>query len=248
MLAAFDVALLSICAVLATLGVAVTGFGHAIIFLFVYQIMALSGYDGIDIKFAIFTQMLALLAAQPLLLWKASVRKHATRPFVLLFIPVTVLSTPLGQYTASHLDVRVLKAVGGVIVTLIGAFEVYKNRASIVELLGRTKADTATNSVIVPIVRTSLVAFDSRVPMNRLSRGISASFRPLPSYFLSNKVYDPASPVFFMIGSQRSGSNWLRTILNEREDLAGPHPPHILRDFVPILAKFGDVSHPEQLG
>ena len=35
---------------------------------------------------------------------------------------------------------------------------------------------------------------------------------------------DPRAPVFFMIGSQRSGSNWLRTMLNEREDLVSPSP------------------------
>lgn len=51
--------------------------------------------------------------------------------------------------------------------------------------------------------------------------------------------------VFFMIGSQRSGSNWLRTMLEQREDLAGPHPPHIMRDFMPILDKFGDLSEIE---
>ena len=37
-------------------------------------------------------------------------------------------------------------------------------------------------------------------------------------------VYDPRSPVFFMVGSQRSGSNWLRTMLNEREDLVSLSP------------------------
>lgn len=53
---------------------------------------------------------------------------------------------------------------------------------------------------------------------------------------------DADTPVFFMIGSQRSGSNWLRTMLDEREDLASPHPPHIMRDFMPIIDKFGDLS------
>ena len=56
------------------------------------------------------------------------------------------------------------------------------------------------------------------------------------------EVFDEDAQVFFMIGSQRSGSNWLRTMLNEREDLAAPHPPHILREFEPILAKFGDID------
>jgi serine/threonine protein kinase len=55
------------------------------------------------------------------------------------------------------------------------------------------------------------------------------------------------NPVFFMIGSQRSGSNWLRTMLDQREDLAGPHPPHMMRDFKPIVDKFGDMNDASNL-
>mmetsp|Transcript_10958 Transcript_10958/g.15370 ORF Transcript_10958/g.15370 Transcript_10958/m.15370 type:complete len:411 (-) Transcript_10958:821-2053(-) len=51
------------------------------------------------------------------------------------------------------------------------------------------------------------------------------------------------NPVFFMIGSQRSGSNWLRTMIDEREDVAGPHPPHIMRDFMPNITKFGPLDN-----
>jgi len=36
-------------------------------------------------------------------------------------------------------------------------------------------------------------------------------------------------------------------MLSEREDLAGPHPPHILRDFFPILDKFGDLENVDNL-
>jgi hypothetical protein len=53
--------------------------------------------------------------------------------------------------------------------------------------------------------------------------------------------------VFFMIGCQRSGSNWLRTMLAEREDLIAPHPPHIMRDIAPILDKFGDLEEQTNL-
>ena len=49
-------------------------------------------------------------------------------------------------------------------------------------------------------------------------------------------------PVFFIVGCQRSGSNWLRTMLGEREDLFAPHPPHIMRDFLPNLSKFGNLD------
>lgn len=50
-----------------------------------------------------------------------------------------------------------------------------------------------------------------------------------------------------MIGCQRSGSNWLRTMLSEREDLIAPHPPHIMRDFMPQLGKFGDLALQDNL-
>ncbi len=56
-----------------------------------------------------------------------------------------------------------------------------------------------------------------------------------------------APKVYFMIGCQRSGSNWLRTMLGEREDLIAPHPPHIMRDFLPILSKFGDLDNIDNL-
>lgn len=55
------------------------------------------------------------------------------------------------------------------------------------------------------------------------------------------------APVFFMIGCQRSGSNWLRTMLSEREDLIAPHPPHVMRDFMPILEKYGDLMVQDNL-
>ena len=55
------------------------------------------------------------------------------------------------------------------------------------------------------------------------------------------------SQVFFMIGCQRSGSNWLRTMLSEREDLIAPHPPHIMRDFMPKLVKYGCLNDQKNL-
>jgi len=55
------------------------------------------------------------------------------------------------------------------------------------------------------------------------------------------------SQVFFMIGCQRSGSNWLRTMLSEREDLIAPHPPHIMRDFMPKLVTYGCLSDQKNL-
>ena len=46
----------------------------------------------------------------------------------------------------------------------------------------------------------------------------------------------------FMIGTQRSGSNLLRLMLNQSPQLAAPHPPHILQRLRPLLARYGDLS------
>lgn len=46
----------------------------------------------------------------------------------------------------------------------------------------------------------------------------------------------------FMVGEQRSGSNLLRLILNESKEIVGPHPPHILQRFMPLLDIYGDLS------
>ncbi|WP_157757620.1 sulfotransferase family protein [Pseudalgibacter alginicilyticus] len=45
-----------------------------------------------------------------------------------------------------------------------------------------------------------------------------------------------------IIGTQRSGSNLLRVMLNQIQEIDAPHPPHILQRFYPLLAKYGDLD------
>jgi len=46
----------------------------------------------------------------------------------------------------------------------------------------------------------------------------------------------------FMIGTQRSGSNLLRLMLNQLPEIAAPHPPHILQRMLPLEAGYGDLA------
>ena len=48
-----------------------------------------------------------------------------------------------------------------------------------------------------------------------------------------------------IIGTQRSGSNMLRLMLNQVPEIAAPHPPHILLNFFPLLPKYGDLEQPD---
>lgn len=56
-----------------------------------------------------------------------------------------------------------------------------------------------------------------------------------------NNKYIPVQ----MIGTQRSGSNLLRLMLNELDDVVSPHPPHILERFFPLLSYYGNLKDAE---
>ena len=47
----------------------------------------------------------------------------------------------------------------------------------------------------------------------------------------------------FMIGTERSGTNLLRLMLNELPRLAAPHPPHILSRMMPLVPNYGDLEN-----
>ncbi|WP_188188814.1 sulfotransferase family protein [Nonomuraea sp. SYSU D8015] len=49
------------------------------------------------------------------------------------------------------------------------------------------------------------------------------------------------SPVL-IIGTERSGSNMLRLILDAHSQITVPHPPHFMRYLSPIAASYGDLS------
>jgi len=45
-----------------------------------------------------------------------------------------------------------------------------------------------------------------------------------------------------IIGTQRSGSNLLRLMLDQVKEIIAPHPPHILQNFMPLLDVYGDLQ------
>lgn len=46
----------------------------------------------------------------------------------------------------------------------------------------------------------------------------------------------------FMIGTQRTGSNLLRLMINQAPSIAAPHPPHILERFTRLLPAYGSLK------
>lgn len=50
-----------------------------------------------------------------------------------------------------------------------------------------------------------------------------------------------ATDPIFIIGTERSGSNLLRLMLNSHPSIAIPHPPHILKEMMPLEPLYGDL-------
>ena len=44
------------------------------------------------------------------------------------FIPITILSTPLGQITGDRVSTDLVEAIGGFLVTFVAIFEIYQKR------------------------------------------------------------------------------------------------------------------------
>ena len=141
MVSASAYAVLSLAAFVGNAGVAVTGFGMAIVYWLVVQIADVSGH-AVDARRAIFIQSLSLLAAQPLLLKNANPRKYATRSLMRLFLPVTIVSTPLGQLAGDYVNVEVIQLVAGILVLGVACFELYRNRALVVTVVRDCVAPT----------------------------------------------------------------------------------------------------------
>ncbi len=51
----------------------------------------------------------------------------------------------------------------------------------------------------------------------------------------------------FMVGEQRYGSNLLRVMLGQADEIAAPHPPHILERMMPLLPIYGDLDREDSL-
>lgn len=57
-----------------------------------------------------------------------------------------------------------------------------------------------------------------------------------------------SGPPLYIIGTERSGSNLLRVILNTHSNISIPHPPHIMRYFGELADGYGDLSDDQNLG
>src|SRR5665213_1268446 len=64
---------------------------------------------------------------------------------------------------------------------------------------------------------------------------------PAPRAFSQGGHSVIENPIF-IVGTERSGSNLLRLLLNELGNVCVPHPPHLMRDLTPLISRYGDLQ------
>uniref|UniRef100_A0A7S3Q002 Uncharacterized protein n=2 Tax=Chaetoceros debilis TaxID=122233 RepID=A0A7S3Q002_9STRA len=117
----------SIAAFVGNFGVALTGFGMAIFFLFVYNVGEFAGAMDADsctsnrcgIKDAVFYQTISLFAALPVLLYRSRnvIREHKNKTLLVAFIPATIVGTPIGNFLQDHLPSDIVRLIVGIAIT-----------------------------------------------------------------------------------------------------------------------------------
>jgi len=180
-----DVVLLSLAAFLGNVGVSLAGFGMAIVFIFVWQITVLLGYDS-NFKYAIFIQALSLFSVQPLLLYKTRIRQFASRKMLLYFIPLTIVSTPLGQFISSRVSTDVIEVVGGILVTFIAILEFYEQRKSFAAWLRcdfRGNKKEGENDIESQLLSNPVDAYARSSIRRRMSMNVTIHRSYLPTSF-----------------------------------------------------------------
>lgn len=171
---------------IANVGVAVTGFGMGLIFIFVYTLFDVGGMmtacDPVvlcDMKYAVFIQSLSLAGSMPLLMYKSNIRTHANKLLLFTLIPVTLISTPIGQLLQDHVSSSLIRIILGLVVTAVVGWEIIKlfrtKQSSTNEAVGERETDeTGVNGTqLLPTEQTSLLINSKKIGVT--SEGLSSS-------------------------------------------------------------------------
>lgn len=147
----------SLASFIGNFGVAVTGFGMGIIFLFVYTIADLANLvecSKCTFKDAVFFQTLALGSAIPLLLYQLReiIKEYRSKELLMTFLPATVVGTPVGNFLQDHIPSDILRTIVGVVITVLICYQLTKivpksemyQRLKLKEKRGEKAEDTIT--------------------------------------------------------------------------------------------------------
>lgn len=140
---------------LGTLGMVVTGFGFALIFLSAFSVADIARplhCDYCDVKEAVFLQAISLASLFPFMLWasRKMIRSNCSFGLLLAFVPATLIGTPAGNIAQGHVKPAVIQVIVGGVVLLFSCFQtlrIYKQRSEESKLIEPDGAQTNDNEL-----------------------------------------------------------------------------------------------------
>ena len=209
-----------LCAFMGNLVFSAMGFGVGIIFLFVYQLGSLAGLmDCCNLRYAVFVLTLGFCIILPLVLWHTNLRQHARIDFLVYFVPVQFIGTPIGQFLQNKMPTSILKLIVGIVTGGVAIWQIY----SIYRETRKRKKRKG--------------AVDENTPYLSLPTAENGTYA-------NTELQIQHRSVFFAVGSSYyENLDYLEGIPN----VASPPSTPLLSSFLPIVTNFGDLKSERNL-
>ncbi len=89
-------------------------------------------------------------------MWETSVLKYSHRRILMLFVPITLVLTPIGQYVGGIAPIPLMKMVAGVVVMMVAFIETYTRRQKILGICKKKETSEEADANATADVETGI--------------------------------------------------------------------------------------------
>lgn len=154
---------------------------------------------------------------QPFLMWETSVLKYSHRRILMLFVPITLVLTPIGQYVGGIAPIPIMKIVAGVVVFMVAFIETYVRRQMIFAICKKKETSEEANANATADVKTGITTIVMEEPKD-------------PNAIDKKKPVIPATPTDALTESSPDASDQEGDDLSEHDIEAATVPAPVTQD------------------
>ena len=144
-----------------------TGFGAAIMFIFIYEIASLSGImECCNLRYALVILSLGFFSAQLPMLCFVNLKQNLRLALVLCYIPIQFGASPLGQYLQNKLPIHVLKLICGIVIVCLASWKMFNILKARAKAKKENSATPATDGVIVNKIKDNVSGHEDEACCN----------------------------------------------------------------------------------
>lgn len=154
---------------------------------------------------------------QPFLMWETSVLKYSHRRILMLFVPITLVLTPIGQYVGGIAPIPIMKMVAGVVVLMVAFIETYVRRQMILAICKKKETSEEANANATADIKKGITAIVMEEPKD-------------PNAIDKKKPVIPATPTYALTESSPDASDQEGDDLSEHDIEAATVPAPVTQD------------------